>query len=85
MISIVIPVFNERDSLTLLHDEIVESTRRAGLDCQIIFIDDGSTDGSWETITQFGLHIRQRSCNASVCMRASLDSFYGCVRWVARF
>src|SRR5262245_21239713 len=52
MISIVIPVFNERDSLRMLHDEIVESTHRAGLDCQIIFIDDGSTDGSWETITQ---------------------------------
>jgi len=52
MISIVIPVFNERDSLKLLHDEIVESTRRAGLDCQIIFIDDGSTDGSWEIIAQ---------------------------------
>ncbi|MCI0685550.1 MAG: glycosyltransferase family 2 protein [Gemmataceae bacterium] len=52
MISIVIPVFNERDSLSLLHEEIVQSAGRAGLECQVIFIDDGSSDGSWETIAR---------------------------------
>jgi dolichol-phosphate mannosyltransferase len=52
MISIVIPVFNERDSLAILHDEIVRSAGAAGLDCEILFIDDGSNDGSWDVITQ---------------------------------
>jgi glycosyltransferase involved in cell wall biosynthesis len=52
MISIVIPVYNERDSLALLHDEIVQSTHRAGLLYEVLFIDDGSTDGSWDAIAQ---------------------------------
>lgn len=52
MISIVIPVFNERDSLAILHDEIVRSAGAAELDCEILFIDDGSNDGSWDVITQ---------------------------------
>ncbi len=50
MISIVIPVWNERESLPLLHDEIVQSATQAALDYEVLFIDDGSTDGSWETI-----------------------------------
>ncbi len=50
MISIVIPVFNEQESLPLLHGEIVEVARKAGLDVEIVFVDDGSRDGSWEAI-----------------------------------
>jgi len=50
MISIVIPVYNERDSLAILHGEIVEATRAAGIDCEVCFVDDGSTDGSWTVI-----------------------------------
>src|SRR5262245_28415211 len=52
MISIVIPVYNERDSLAILHDEIVRSVAAAGLDCEILFIDDGSSDGSWDAVVQ---------------------------------
>jgi glycosyltransferase involved in cell wall biosynthesis len=52
MISIVIPVYNERDSLAILHDEIARSTQAAGLDGEILFIDDGSGDGSWDVIAQ---------------------------------
>src|SRR6266496_158850 len=50
MISIVIPVYNERDSLALLHGEITQITQAAGLDCEVLFIDDGSSDGSWDVI-----------------------------------
>ncbi len=52
MISIVIPVCNERESLPLLYDEIVASAQRAGLDYEILLIDDGSTDGSWDVIAR---------------------------------
>jgi glycosyltransferase involved in cell wall biosynthesis len=51
MISLVIPIFNEKDSLAMLHGEIAEVARQAGLDVEILFVDDGSTDGSWEVIT----------------------------------
>ncbi len=50
MISLVIPVFNEQESLTTLHAEIAEVIRRNSYDCEIIFVDDGSVDGSWGVI-----------------------------------
>ena len=50
MISVVIPVFNEKESLVPLHAEIAEMARKANLDLEILFVDDGSTDGSWQEI-----------------------------------
>jgi glycosyltransferase involved in cell wall biosynthesis len=50
MISIVIPVYNERESLPHLHAEIADIARKARLDIEIIFVDDGSRDGSWSVI-----------------------------------
>ena len=47
-ISIIIPVFNERDSINQLYAEIVSGINAR--DYEIIFIDDGSTDGSAEAI-----------------------------------
>ena len=48
-ISVVIPVFNEMDSLSKLHDEIVAAL--AVIDYEIIYIDDGSTDKSFSVLT----------------------------------
>ncbi len=50
MISIVIPVFNEQDSLVALHAELAAVAQAANLTMEILFIDDGSTDGSWNVI-----------------------------------
>src|SRR5713226_6149583 len=50
MISIVIPVCNEKESLAILQAEIEEAARAANLEMEVIFIDDGSTDGSWPLI-----------------------------------
>ncbi|MBI3464444.1 MAG: glycosyltransferase family 2 protein [Planctomycetes bacterium] len=50
MISIVIPLHNERESLPLLYDEIAAVASRHRLDMEVIFVDDGSTDGSWAVI-----------------------------------
>jgi glycosyltransferase involved in cell wall biosynthesis len=52
MISVVIPVYNERESLTLLFMEIAEAARQATLDLDVYFVDDGSTDGSWQVIME---------------------------------
>lgn len=51
-ISIVIPLLNEQESLNELHDWIVRVMQSNHFLYEIIFIDDGSTDGSWETITE---------------------------------
>ena len=50
MISIVIPVHNEQESLRLLHGEITATAERAGLTVEVLFVDDGSGDGSWDVI-----------------------------------
>jgi dolichol-phosphate mannosyltransferase len=50
MLSLVIPVYNELDSLPELHRELREVAAEHGYTLDIVFVDDGSTDGSWETI-----------------------------------
>ena len=51
-LSIVIPVFNEAESLDELHAQIVKVVEENSLDCEIIFVDDGSKDKSWKIIRQ---------------------------------
>ncbi len=46
MISIVIPVFNEKESVAALHAELVSVLKDLKESFEIIFIDDGSTDGT---------------------------------------
>ena len=49
-LSIVIPLFNEQDSLTELTESIQSIILSQDLDYEIILIDDGSTDKSWSII-----------------------------------
>jgi glycosyltransferase involved in cell wall biosynthesis len=51
MISIVVPVYNEEESLSILHGEIAQVARRADLTVEVIFVDDGSRDTSWKVIS----------------------------------
>ena len=51
-LSIVVPLYNEEESLKELHDWIVRVTGAHGLSYEIIFVDDGSTDKSWAVINQ---------------------------------
>jgi glycosyltransferase involved in cell wall biosynthesis len=52
LLSIVIPVFNEQQSLAQLHSELTEVARRHDYRMEVIFVDDGSQDASWDTIVQ---------------------------------
>ena len=49
-VSIVIPLLNENESIEELHQWIVNVLHKENLTYEILFIDDGSTDNSWETI-----------------------------------
>jgi glycosyltransferase involved in cell wall biosynthesis len=51
-ISIVIPLLNEEESLQELHDWIASVMQSNHFLYEILFIDDGSTDRSWEIISQ---------------------------------
>lgn len=49
-VSIIIPVFNERDNLEALHQEICEGLKGLEQDYEMLFIDDGSGDGSADVL-----------------------------------
>ena len=49
-LSILIPLYNERESIRELASEITESLGKLSISYEIIFVDDGSRDGSFEEI-----------------------------------
>ena len=56
MLSVVVPVYNEERSVELLYDEIASALDPLGRDWEAVFVDDGSTDGSFAALTR--LHDR---------------------------
>ena len=50
-LTIVIPLLNEQESLPELHNWIVKVMNTHNFSYEILFVDDGSTDASWQTIT----------------------------------
>ena len=52
MISIVIPLHNEERSVALLYDELESALQPLGDDWEAVFVDDGSTDGSFAALTR---------------------------------
>ena len=51
-LSIVVPLFNEAESIAALYAELSDVARRNSYEVEILFIDDGSTDGSWAAVRQ---------------------------------
>jgi len=52
VISIVIPLHNEERSVALLYDELDAALQPLGEEWEAVFVDDGSTDGSFAALTR---------------------------------
>jgi len=65
-ISVVIPLFNEEESIAELHSWIERVMHEHGFTYEVIFISDGSTDRSWDIIEE--LH-RQSPCVKGIKFR----------------
>jgi len=52
MISLVIPLYNEQESLGELHRQIGSALAQMDQPYEILFIDDGSRDTSWSVVRQ---------------------------------
>ena len=87
-LSVVVPVYNEAESLPTLAAEIRQALEAAGLTFEVWLVDDGSDDGSWAVIERLhcqdarfaGLRFR-RNYGKSAALAVGFDRARG--QWVA--
>src|SRR5215469_10453682 len=53
MISAVVPVFNEQESLVKFYERLSKALKKIEKSYEILFVDDGSTDKSLELLKKF--------------------------------
>ncbi len=83
-LSVVVPVFNEEESLPELYRELDQVRTEHGYRMEILFVDDGSTDCTWQLIqhlarhdpTVRGLRLR-RNFGKAAALRAGFDHAQG--------
>ena len=51
-LSIVIPTYNEEENVIILYDELKKVLDSLNKECEIIFVDDGSTDKTFEKLSE---------------------------------
>ena len=51
-ISVIVPLYNEEESLPKLHEWIHRVMDEHGYEWEVIFVDDGSNDGSWNVVQE---------------------------------
>jgi len=61
-LSILIPVYNEEGNLSLLYEKLVAALKKVGRPYEVIFVDDGSSDGSVEIL----LDLREKNPNVKI-------------------
>jgi len=83
-ISIVVPLYNEVESLPELHEWIVSVMNENKFAYEIIFVDDGSKDGSWkviEDLSQSNPFVRgikfQRNYGKSAALQKGFEAVKG--------
>jgi glycosyltransferase involved in cell wall biosynthesis len=83
-ITIIIPVFNESESLEELANALLAVAATHGLLLEVIFVDDGSRDGSWDRIRRLAMsdsRIRgicfRRNFGKATALAAGFDAALG--------
>lgn len=83
-LSIVVPLFNEAESLPELHTWIKRVVAEAKLSYEVLFVDDGSKDGSWLVIEELAAqdpHVRgfrfQRNYGKSAALQKGFEEARG--------
>ncbi len=79
-VSVVVPVFNERENIQQLHQELTEWLDQLGRPYELLYVDDGSTDGSDKLLDILSdrhaatraIHFR-RNFGQTAAMQAGID------------
>ncbi len=84
LISLVVPVFNEQSVLPAFHASLTQTLESLDSDCEILYVDDGSTDDSASIIGEWcrddariGLVELSRNFGKEVALSAGLDHARG--------
>jgi glycosyltransferase involved in cell wall biosynthesis len=82
-ISAVVPVYNEVESLPEMHRQLAAGLARTGREYEILFIDDGCTDGSAEQLDQIAAsdpHVGVIHFRRNFGKSPALAAGFGCAR-----
>ncbi len=80
-LSVLVPVYNEVENVVPLHQELDAVLRPTGMTYELIFVDDGSTDGTRKRLLEIQDrdpdHVRaaflRRNCGQTAALSAALD------------
>jgi len=64
-VSVVLPAYNERDNIALAVEGIFQALAGETLELEVIFVDDGSSDGTWEAVRRAAQDPRVRGVRLS--------------------
>ncbi|MGI5976100.1 MAG: glycosyltransferase family 2 protein [Candidatus Limivicinus sp.] len=84
MVSVILPSYNEEKMISVAADTISSILKKENIDCELIFVDDGSKDKTWENITRaaeensnvVGIHF-SRNFGKEAAMFAGLEKATG--------
>ncbi len=84
MISVVVPVYNEKENVRLLYEKIKDVMVKNNYEHEIIFVDDGSTDGTFDVLKEiaekdkkFKVIRFRRNFGQTAAMAAGFDYAHG--------
>lgn len=84
MLSVIIPIFNEEENIPPLHEELVGVLEKLGRPFEIVYVDDGSSDGSFgllEAISRSDARVQlvqfRRNFGQTAGMAAGIDASSG--------
>lgn len=83
LVSIVVPIFNEVDNVRLMYEEIVEAMIEQPRPFELLFVDDGSQDGTTDVLRKLAADPRvklllfRRNYGQTAAMQAGIQNAHG--------